>query len=196
MRTLATALVCVALVVPALAQGEDTNEMSPEEMMKVYETAAKPGPEHAMLANGAGRWNCTVKSWTDPKGEPDVSEGTEEAEMIFDGRYLRAMFKGSMMGKPFEGMSTLGFDNVRKKFVGTWLDTMGTGIMAYEGDYNPQSKEMIFHGKYADAMTGQEQTCRMVSRFVSDDQHVFEMWGPDPTGGEAKWMEITYNRAH
>jgi hypothetical protein len=100
-----------------------------------------------------------------------------------------------MMGKPFEGMGTLGYDNVKKKYVGTWFDSMSTGILSFEGDYNADSKEMVCRGSYADAMTGKDQPCRMVSRFVSDDQHVFEMWGPDPTGREVKWMEITYNRA-
>ncbi len=55
--------------------------------------------------------------------------------------------------------------------------------------------ELVCHGSYVDPLSGQEQRARMVSRFVSDDQHVFEMWGPDPQGKDAKWMEITYNRA-
>jgi hypothetical protein len=195
MRILAVALMCAALVGSALAQGDKPAQMSPDEMMKAYEAAAKPGPEHAMLAQTAGRWNCTVKTWTDPSADPETSEGTEEAEMIFGGRYLRNHFKGSMMGKPYEGMGTLGFDNVKKKYVGNWMDSMGTGILSYEGDYNPQSKELVCRGAYADAMTGKDMDCRLVSRFVSDNQHVFEMWGPAPTGGEVKWMEITYNRA-
>jgi hypothetical protein len=194
MRLFAVAVVCLALTGPAAAQ-DTSAEPSHEEMMKVYEAAAAPGPEHAMLAKNAGRWNATVKSWMDPQGEPEVSEGTEESEMIFGGRYLSSHFKGSMMGQPYEGMGTLGYDNVKKKYVGTWFDTMSTGIMSFEGDYNPETKEMVCHGRFTDAMTGQEQQCRMVSRFVSDDQHVFEMWGPDPTGRDVKWMEITYNRA-
>ncbi len=195
MRILAVALMCAALVGSALAQGDKPAEMSPDEMMKMYEAAAKPGPEHAMLAKSAGRWNCTVKSWTDPKGAPEVSEGTEESEMVFGGRYLRSHFKGSMMGRPYEGMGTFAFDNVKKKYVGNWMDSMSTGIMNFEGDYNAQSKELVCRGSYADAMTGKDTACRMVSRFLGDDQHVFEMWGPDPTGTEVKWMEITYNRA-
>jgi hypothetical protein len=54
---------------------------------------------------------------------------------------------------------------------------------------------MVCTGSFTDAMTGQDQQCRMVTRFVSDDQHVFEMWGADPTGKDVKWMEITYSRA-
>ena len=41
-------------------------------MMKMYEKAAQPGPEHAMLAKRAGKWNCAVKAWHDPQGEPET----------------------------------------------------------------------------------------------------------------------------
>jgi hypothetical protein len=193
MRVLFVTMICAALFAPGIALGADA--MSQEEMHKAYEAAAKPGAEHAMLATSAGRWNCTVKAWMDPQAEPQVSEGTEESEMVFGGRYLKSHFKGSMMGQPYEGMGTLGYDNVKKKYVGNWHDTMSTGILSFEGDYNQQAKEMVCRGAYADAATGKDQPCRLVTRFVSDDQHVFEMWGPDPTGSEVKWMEITYNRA-
>jgi hypothetical protein len=186
---------CATLVGATIAQGSESPQMSPEQMQKEWEAAGKPGPEHAMLAKGVGRWNCTVKSWMDPSAEPEVSQGTEESQMIFGGRYLQSRFNGSMHGAPFEGMGTLGYDNVKKKYVGTWFDSMGTGIMRFEGDYNAQAKEMVCIGSFADAMTGKDSPCRMVTRFVSDDQHVFEMWGPDPTGRELKWMEITYTRA-
>lgn len=195
MRVLAVTMMCAALVSSALAQGNEPSTMNHEEMQKLYEAAAKPGPEHAMLAKNAGRWNCSVKSWMDPKAEPITSEGTEESEMVFGGRYMRSHFTGSMMGQPYEGMGTLGYDNTKKKYVGNWFDTMSTGILNYEGSYDPQANQMVCHGSYTDPATGKEQATRLVTRFVSDDQHIFEMWGPDPTGAEVKWMEITYNRA-
>lgn len=195
MRILMLALFCVALAGPALAQGDKAAEMSPEEMMKMYEKATQPGPEHAMLALRAGKWNCTVKAWEDPQGEPGISEGTEMTELIFGGRYIVSRFTGMMMGRPYEGMGTMGYDNAKKKFVGTWFDNMSTGIMCYEGDYNQDSKEMLMHGSYTDPLSGKETASRMVTHMVSDDQTVFAIFGPDPTGKEVKWMEITYNRA-
>ena len=193
MRTVMIVLCCAVLAVPALADAKD--EPSHDEMMQAWEQAAKVGPEHARLAKSAGKWKATVKSWMDPAGEPMVSEGSEESEMIFDGRFLQSRFKGSMMGQPFEGRGTMGYDNVKKKYVGTWLDSMGTGIMSYEGDWDAQQNSIICHGTFMDAATGQEQKCRLVSRFVDDDHHVFEMWGPDMSGKDAKWMEISYTRA-
>jgi hypothetical protein len=197
MRALAVAtLFCVALAASAAAKDEAPASMSQEEMMKAYEAAAAPGQAHAMLAKSAGRWNATVKSWHDPAGEPMVSTGTEDAEMIFGGRYLKSHFKGSMMGQAYEGMGTMGYDNGKKKYVGTWFDSMGTGIMSYEGDYDAQKKELVCLGSYVDPVMGMESKVRLVTRFVSDDEHVFEFWGPDPASGkQLKWMEIAYKRA-
>jgi hypothetical protein len=195
MRILAILLAWAALAGPAVAADDKPAAMSDEAMMKAYEAAATPGPEHAMLAKGAGKWKCTVKSWTDPKGAPTITEGSEEAEMIFGGRFLESRFKGTMMGMPYEGRGLIGFDNVRKKFVGTWFDTMSTGLMPYEGEYNPQTKEMLCHGEFADAATGKIQKSHMISRFMSDNHHIFEMWGPGPDGEDVKWMEIEYLRA-
>jgi hypothetical protein len=126
-------MMCVALSGSTLAQAKESPEMSPEQMQKMYEEAAKPGAPHAMLAKNAGQWNCTVKSWMDPSAEPMTSKGTESSEMILGGRYLRSHFQGTMMDKPFEGMGTMGYDNAKKKYVGTWFDSMGTVIMSLEG---------------------------------------------------------------
>ncbi len=197
MRTFAlVALVCAALAGSALAKDEHPTEMSQDDMMQAYAAAAAPGAAHAMLAKGAGRWDATVKSWQDPAGEPMVSTGTEEAEMIFGGRYLKSHFRGSMMGQPYEGLGTMGYDNGKKKYVGTWFDSMGTGIMSYEGDYDAQKKELVCHGSYVDPVMGMESKVRLVTRFIGDDQHVFEFWGPAPGSDlEVKWMEISYARA-
>jgi len=195
LRAITAIMMGLVLAGSSVAAAKESPEMNHEQMQKMYEEAAKPGAPHAMIAKGAGQWNCTIKAWMDPSAEPMTSKGTEQSEMIFGGRYLRSHFQGTMMDRPYEGMGTLGYDNAKKKYVGTWFDSMGTGIMAFEGDYNEQSKEMVCHGSYVDPLSGKETHTKLVTRFVSDDEHLFEMWGPDPTGRDVKWMEITYKRA-
>lgn len=197
MRTLAlAALLCFALAGGAIAKDEHPTSMSQDDMMKAYAEAAAPGAPHALLAKGAGNWNVTVKSWHDPSGQPEISTGTEACEMLFGGRYLKSHFRGDMMGQPYEGLGTMGYDNGKQKYVGTWFDSMGTGIMSYEGDYDAKTKELVCRGSYVDPLMKTESKVRLVTRFVSDDQHTFEFWGPNPaTGQEVKWMEMTYTRA-
>jgi hypothetical protein len=47
---------------------------------------------------------------------------------------------GKMKNMTFKGMGIEDYDNVKKKFVGTWVDNMGTGIMMSEGDYDVATK--------------------------------------------------------
>lgn len=190
-RNLALAVAACVLTIAGAAPAQ---EMSEEEMMAICLEAATPGSEHAMLAKGAGRWNVTVKSWMAPGAEPMVSQGTEEAEMILGGRYLKSEFQGAMMGMPFSGLGLLGYDNVSKKYVGTWCDSMGTGIMRFEGSFDAQKKELTCRGEYIDPATGKTVTATMVTRMFADDHHVFEMWSPGPDGKPMKWMEMDYWR--
>jgi hypothetical protein len=177
-----------------MAQG--SQETDQQEMMQAYMKAAQPGPEHERLAHGAGNWECTIRAWMDPSGEPMVSEGSEKAEMILGGRFLQSDFQGSTMGMPFKGTGLVGYDNVKKKYEGIWCDTMGTGIMYYEGEYDPQQDAVVCYGTYMDAVTGQEQKAKLVTRMMGDDKHVFEMWGPAPGSNQmVKMMEIEYVRA-
>ena len=38
-----------------------------------------------------------------------------------------------MMGQPFTGIGVTGYDNHAKKYLSTWIDSMGTGIFSMEG---------------------------------------------------------------
>jgi hypothetical protein len=40
------------------------------------------------------------------------------------GRFLGQRYTGSMMSAPFEGVGYTGYDNVTKKYWGTWIDRM------------------------------------------------------------------------
>ena len=182
-------LVAAVVLAAGLAAAQ---EMSQEEMMQKYMQAATPGEHHELLASSAGTWKATTKAWMDPAGEPMVSHGTEKAEMILGGRYLESSFEGMSMGMPMHGRGLMGYDNVKQKYVGTWCDTMGTGIMTYEGEMH--GDDMICHGEFIDAATGMTLKAKLVTKFVDDDHRVFEFWGTGPTGDMVKWMEISYER--
>ena len=94
------------------------------EMMKAYEAAAKPGPEHKMLADMAGKYKTTNKFWHAPNTKPEEATGTSTMKMIMGGRWLQQEFKGKVMGKPFEGMGMVG--SIVVKNITTMAMTNGT----------------------------------------------------------------------
>ena len=166
---------------------------TPEEM-KAWEASMTPGENHKLLASLDGYWNAKVSMWMDPSQPPTVSDATTKNEMIMNGLYQRSSHTGNMMGMPFHGESITGYDNSKKKFVSTWIDNMGSGIMVMEGDYDSATKTLTMVGKMTDPMTGKDMKVKEIIVFISEDQHTFDMYmvmGEQ----EIKTMEIVYSRA-
>lgn len=164
------------------------------EIMKKAEAAGAPGDAHKALRPLAGEWNAEVKSWMAPGAPPIVSKGTAKATWVMDGRYLQEEFHGDFMGKPFHGMSLMGYDNLTKRYNSVWIDNMSTVMVKTEGEAGKDGKVLTLTGTYACPMTGEmHKQTKQVLRIISEDHHVFEMH--DPTKGEnSKEMEITYTR--
>lgn len=164
--------------------------------MKAWMDYATPGDLHKMLAKYDGNWTGVSTMWMEAGGKPITSQAECTNKMIFGGRYQQSNYKGSFMGMPFEGMSLMGYDKAKKKFVSTWVDNMGTGIMHAEGDWDAAKKSLEFKGKMADpARPGKECDFREVYIFTDDNNHTMEMYGPDSkTGKEHKSMEIKFTR--
>ncbi len=179
-------LIVFCLSFAASAQDQDA-------MMKAWMAYATPGDAHKTMGNLAGTWETTVKSYMDP-ANPTESKGTSTFKSVMDGRYIMEEAEGDFQGMPFHGMGIYGFDNGSKKYVSTWVDNMGTGIMSGTGTSDDGGKTINWNSKSYDPMSGQEQPYRSSMHMMSPDQYHFEMYGPGPDGKEAKMMEITYNR--
>jgi hypothetical protein len=163
-------------------------------MMAAYEKAAEPGPAHKQLQRAVGKWNVTTKSWTAPGAPPSESTGSAEGKSMLGDRYVQMTFNGTFMGKPFNGVGINGYDNAKKKFVGTWIDSMSTGIMRTEGTSDPAGKVVTVQGSSTDPLSGKESKMRIVQTWEGDDKIVEEFF--EKKGGkDVKMMEITYTRA-
>ena len=165
------------------------------EMMAKWQAAMTPGPEHAKLNPLAGSFTSNVKMWMAPAAPPSESTGTTENRWILGNRFLEQIHHGDMMGQPFEGRGITGYDNVQKKYIGTWIDSMGTGMMTSTGTASADGKTFTFNAQMWDPTTGKIAKAREVLTIDSNDKHRFEMWTTDPkTKKEFKTLEIVYNR--
>ena len=95
--------------------------------MKAMMDYATPGESHKMLAKSNGTWNGEVTMWMAPDAPPSTSKMTMVNKMVMDGRYQVSEAKGNMMGMPFNGMSTTGYDNHKKVFMSTWIEIWEQG---------------------------------------------------------------------
>ncbi len=151
----------------------------------------KPGPEHDVLKKDVGTWDATVEM-TDPTGQKTTAKGTETVSMI--GFWQIARFKGQMMGQPFEGLGSTTYDPTKKKYVGTWIDSMTPGYATMEADLAADGKTMTGTMEGPD-MSGKMVKERTTTEWRPDGSRVFTMYGPgDAAGKQAPTMTITYRR--
>ena len=108
-------------------------------------------------------------------------------------RYLKEECSGNFSGMPFSGMGVIGYDNATKKYVGSWIDNMGTGIMNSEGAIDGTHKILTTNSTVINSETGKTDKVKMVTKIVDENRHVFSMYGIHD-GKESLEMEITYTR--
>jgi uncharacterized protein DUF1579 len=194
-------VVCATLLVAGVAAAQDAMKpgekpMSAEQkaMMEAWATFATPGEGHKALAGMVGTWDAEVTSWMEPGQPPTKSKGTSANRMVLGGRWVESKFTSEMMGQPFEGLGYTGYDNYKKKYIGTWQDNMSTAVMVSEGTFDAAGKVMTSMSTMDDPITRKPSTVKMVTTLISPDHHLFEMWAPGPDGKVYKNMEIHYRR--
>jgi len=99
---------------------------------------------------------------------------------------------GNLLDMEFNDISTDGYDNVKQKFVASWIDNMGTGIVMCEGTYDAPAKTLTYHAEF-EMMPGMKSKVRQVLKIVDKDHHTLEFF-EDRGGTEVRTMEIKYTR--
>lgn len=163
--------------------------------MKAWMEYSTPGEAHKMLAKSDGSWAGQTTMWMSKDGPPATSTSSMINKMVMGGRYQHSSFSGSFMGMPFEGMSITAYDNYKKKYISTWIDNMGTGIMKMEGNWDDAAKALVLTGTCTNPANGVEYEMKEVYKMIDDNNEVMEMYGPDSKTGEVyKTMEIKLTR--
>ncbi len=163
-------------------------------MMKAWQDFATPGAMHKWLENMNGTWESEVSQWMDPAAPPTKMKATNVQTSALGGRYVVGKFSSMMMGMPFEGMSTMGYDNGKKMFVSTWVDNMGTGMVRMTGTYDEATKLLSLKGQQTDPMSGKDTDIREEMKIIDDNSYTMTMYGAGMDGKEMKFMEGTFKR--
>jgi uncharacterized protein DUF1579 len=150
----------------------------------------KPGPEHELFKKDVGTWDATVEILMPPA---PPSKATETNALGPGGLWLLTDFKGEMMGGPFQGHGVAGWDPAKKKYVGTWVDSMSTALMITESTYDAAARTMTGTME-APGPDGRPMKMKAVTQYKDDDTRVFTMYMPGPDGKEAPQMRISYKR--
>jgi hypothetical protein len=166
-----------------------------EDMQSVL-VAGTPGKMHEHLAQGVGVWKGKTTMWMTPDTEPLTGTCMSTVKSIMDGRFTKCELAGECpaMG-PYNGVGISGFDNVAQRFVSTWVDNHGTGIMVGEGELSSDGKVLTWEFKTNCPITKKPAVMREIEMITGPTTKSLEMFGTDPkTGKEFKMMHIEFTK--
>ncbi len=180
-----------------------TGQPNAADMMKQMMELSKLNENHKLLSSLDGNWDYSIKFWMnpDPNAKPQESKGTATRKSIMGGRYVMMDVSGKMQmpgedGKMkdmmFKGMGMEGYDNVKKKFVASWIDNMGTGIEFSEGTYDPATRSFTYTSEM-EPVPGMKTAIREVIK-IADNNHMSLEWYENQGSQEKKTMEINYTK--
>ncbi len=205
------AFCAVSIATPAFAQEKAStpaaatkapaeNQPSEDDMAKMM-ALAQPGENHKVLAQLTGSWKYQVKYWMSPSAPPTESAGTSTCKPLMGGRYFQSdatgVFHvpgpdGQTHDLDFSAMWIDAYDNMKRKFVSSWIDNGGTGLTILEGSYDPASKTFTYTTE-EEMMPGVKTQVRETIQILDHDHHVLE-WYENHGGKEVRTMEISYTR--
>ena len=175
------ALVVLLTASPAFAQSEAQGPPMP-----------KPGAEHELFKMDAGTWDAVVEFIPGPGASPIVSKGVEVNTLGCGGLCVITDFKGEAMGMPFHGHGITVWDAAKKKYTGSWTDSMSTGLAIAEYAYDAAAKK-IEGSMDAPDMSGKVNRARMVVEYKGETR-IQTSYAPGADGKEVQNMRITYTR--
>jgi hypothetical protein len=152
-----------------------------------------PGPEHQLFKEDEGTWDATVEMFAPGQQQPMTSKGVETNTLGCGGLCLITDFKSDMGGMTFHGHGTATWDAAKKKYVGSWTDSMSQGMMLTEGTYDPAKRTFTGSSEGPDP-TGKIVKSRAVTEYKDKSTRVMSMYMPGPDGKEALGLRITYKK--
>ena len=151
-----------------------------------------PSAEHKIVLRDVGQWTVTGKVMM-PEG---MQEFKGEEKVVAVGEFWTVSHFSADMFGGLKGSSTMGYDPMSKKFVGTWVDSFQPAVTHMAGSYDESSKTMTYETKGL-GMDGKPMPGKIIIKYQDENSHTFTMMHKDPTGQSDELvttMEMTYIR--
>lgn len=154
----------------------------------------KPGPEHKILAMDVGTWDAVMEMPAAPGAPPMTSKGVEVNTIGCGGLCLITDFKGDLMpGVTFQGHGITTWDAAKKKYVGSWMDSMSAGISRGESTYDAASKKFTGWIEGPDT-SGKVSKMKTTVEYPAPGTRVMTMWEAASDAKETQTLKITYKK--
>ena len=153
----------------------------------VHAQEMQPQKEHKWLEQFAGEWDFEVEIVMQPGQPPIKAKGTDSGRMV-GGFWVTVEGKAEMMGMPFLSRLTLGYDPTKKKYIGTWIDSMSSYLWKYEGTVDATGQILTLETEGPNPMKPETVSkFKEVTEFKSKDHRVFTS---SILGDDGKWTTM------
>ena len=162
----------------------------------------EPTPESVLRTSflewEAGTWDATVTMPDMGGGEPQIFWGEQVERMGACGGWLitdlRMVARDGGTPPPYEGHGVLGFDPIKKKLVGLWIDSNTNWLAAAEGKVDPDGRRLVLHVEGRNPATGQPMDQRYITTRIDENTRKLEIVIAGPGGRDITVATIDYVR--
>jgi len=158
-----------------------------------FEQSRAEGGVHHRLAQLAGEWEGTTKTWFEADNLADESPWRGIIRPVLEGRFVVHEYEGSFQGKPIAGVAIHGYHLDRGRYETAWIDSFhtGTAIMFFTGQAGDEAHRVL--GSY-EAPSGPPWGWRTDIAQPETDRLVITHYNVTPEGQETKAVETSYRR--
>lgn len=154
----------------------------------------EPQREHELLRQFEGDWDVRVQLTPDPEKPPTDCSGRETARMGLGGFWLSIRYEGQIDGRSVEGAGTLGYDPLKRKYVGSWTESGSPHLYVMEGEADSSGKVFTLTGEFTDPVTRKAARERIVHTIREADKRTLSFYRYRDDGTEARIGQAEYTR--
>lgn len=161
-------------------------------MTEKFENSLKDGM-HLFLKSMEGNYKGITRVWFEAGGKSESDPCTGMLRSVLDGRFLLHEYKGSLQGKPVEGIAIYGCSLGDNKLQCAWVDSFHNGTAIMFSENNSTSSPYKVTGHY-----GQEPRWGWSTRIekTADQKIVISMYNIPPGGTEELAVETVYEKLY
>ncbi len=147
----------------------------------------KPQKEHEWLNQFVGEWE-TESECTPVPGQPPVKGKMQEKVRSQGSFWIISDGKAEMMGMKMDVVLTIGYSPEKKKYIGTWTDSMMPHMWLYEGTVDSTGKVLTLEAEGPSMLKpGTTAKYRDVTEFKSKDERLFTSFIQNENG---EWVKM------
>lgn len=159
------------------------------------ESAKEPGNRSPQkwLDHFVGNWEAVSRGQSGENQPPVESTGTIVGTRIGD-HWLMNRMEVRVMDMKITGVQMIGYSSEKKKFVGTWVDSMTSFMWQYEGTLSNDGKTLTLEAKGPSAVPDQLTLYQDVYHFKATDLIEITSRVQDANGKWVTYMTGTAKR--